>query len=111
MSGGGKMISHRLIGAIAILFCTILTLAGQDLQDAPKSAATLASSQRAAEETNDLKADVAKMRALLGQMQRNVAFVSTGDTPLKHQFELEIDMWQLVLRDMEKKLNSQQTAP
>ena len=47
MSGGGKMISHRLIGAIAILFCTILTLAGQDLQDAPKSAATLASSQRA----------------------------------------------------------------
>ena len=104
------MISHRLIGAIAILFCTILTLAAQDLQDAPKSAATLASSQRAAEETNDLKADVAKMRALLGQMQRNVAFVSTGDTPLKHQFELEIDMWQLVLRDMEKKLNSQQTA-
>jgi hypothetical protein len=47
------------------------------------------------------------MQVLLGQMQRNVAFVSTGDTPLKHQFELEIEMWQLLLRDMEKKADEQ----
>jgi hypothetical protein len=47
------------------------------------------------------------MHSLLGQMQRNVAFVSIGDTPLKHQFELEIEMWQLLLRDMEKKVDEQ----
>jgi hypothetical protein len=47
------------------------------------------------------------MNALLGQMQKNAAFVSAGDTPLKHQFELEIEMWQLLLRDMEKKVDEQ----
>jgi hypothetical protein len=36
-------------------------------------------------------------------MQRNVAFVSSGDTPLKHQLQLEIEMWQLLLNDIEKK--------
>jgi hypothetical protein len=54
-------------------------------------------------ETTDLRTDVEKMRTLLGQMQRNVAFVSAGDTPLKHQLQLEIEMWELLLRDMEKK--------
>jgi hypothetical protein len=54
-------------------------------------------------ETPDLRTDVEKMRTLLGQMQRNVAFVSAGDTPLKHQLQLEIEMWELLLRDMEKK--------
>lgn len=43
------------------------------------------------------------MQVLLGQMQRNVAFVSAGDTPLKHQFELEIEMWQILIQDMRKK--------
>ena len=54
-----------------------------------------------------LRTDLEKMHVLLGQMQRNVAFVSAGDTPLKHQFELEIEMWQLLLRDMEKKVDEQ----
>jgi hypothetical protein len=62
-------------------------------------------------DTNDARADLTKMQTLLGQMQRNVAFVSEGDTPLKHQFQLEIEMWQLLLRDMEKKLNAQQATP
>jgi hypothetical protein len=43
------------------------------------------------------------MRNLLALMQRNVAFVSSGDTPLKHQLELEIEMWQLLIKEMEKK--------
>lgn len=51
----------------------------------------------------DFAADLQRMRILLGQMQRNVAFVSAGDTPLKHQFELELQMWQLLIQDMEKK--------
>jgi hypothetical protein len=47
------------------------------------------------------------MQILLGQMQRNVAFVSAGDTPLKHQLQLEIEMWQILLRDMEKKAGNE----
>jgi len=49
-----------------------------------------------------LKSDLEKMQVLLEQMQRNVAFVSPGDTPLKHQFQLEIEMWQLLIRDMQR---------
>ena len=55
------------------------------------------------------RTDLEKMQALLDQMQRNVAFVSPGDTPLKHQFQLEIEMWQLLIRDMQKNASTQQT--
>ena len=54
-----------------------------------------------------VRTDLEKMQALLEQMQRNVAFVSPGDTPLKHQFQLEIEMWQLLIRDMQKKTSTQ----
>ena len=57
---------------------------------------------------NVLKTDLEKMQALLEQMQRNVAFVSPGDTPLKHQFQLEIEMWQLLIRNMQKSASTQQ---
>lgn len=55
-----------------------------------------------------LKTDLERMQVLLEQMQRNVAFVSPGDTPLKHQFQLEIEMWQLLIRDMQKNASDQQ---
>ena len=57
----------------------------------------------------DLKTDLERMQVLLGQMQRNVAFVSAGDTPMKHQFELEIEMWQLLIRDIEKKTQNDES--
>jgi len=49
----------------------------------------------------DLKSDVQRMRVILGQMQSNLAFVQNTTTPLKHQFELEIEMWQVVLDEMD----------
>src|SRR4051812_45160742 len=61
--------------------------------------------QSAASDGKQIRTDLEKMRVLLGQMQRNVAFVSAGDTPLKHQFQLEIEMWELLLHDLEKKLD------
>jgi hypothetical protein len=44
------------------------------------------------------------MRAILGQMETNLAFVDTTQSPLKHQFQLEIDMWNTVITDMERRL-------
>src|SRR5215470_2009015 len=104
-----KAIMQKLIQVAAILICGIAMLAAQDAQNAsqPTDGQTLHSANAS---KSDLSADLAKMHVLLGQMQRNVAFVSSGDTPLKHQFELEIEMWQLLLRDMERKLGAQQNA-
>lgn len=60
-------------------------------------------------DTKGLRTDLERMQTLLEQMQRNVAFASPGDTPLKHQFELEIEMWQLLIRDMQKKASAPAT--
>ena len=51
-----------------------------------------------------MQADLRKMRVLLEQMQNNLGFVQSGATPLKHQFELEIDMWRTLLEHMERNL-------
>ena len=103
---------QKLIKIIAILFCVIGILRAQDVQETSQpSASENQKVQSINRNTNDVSADLAKMHVLLGQMQRNAAFVSPGDTPLKHQFELEIEMWQLLLRDMERKLAAQQSAP
>jgi hypothetical protein len=51
-----------------------------------------------------LKRDLEKMRSLVQQMQRNLAAAATGQTPLKHQFELEIDMWQIMIGELERKV-------
>ena len=54
----------------------------------------------------ELEKDLEKMRTLIGQMQNNLAAAATGETPLKHQFQLDIEMWQLQLQRMERRLES-----
>jgi len=102
---------RKLAGVIIISLCTIAAMTAQTVQDTASSATPQPqASQPAKTNTGDPRADLAKMRILLGQMQRNVGFVSAGDTPLKHQFELEIEMWQILIHDMEEKLNAQQSG-
>jgi|SRR6185437_15554575 len=101
---------------IARLFLVLIAataLAGAQSTDQGSTAPSANEGQTAGSITQqkNLKSDLERMRILLGQMQRNVAFVSTGDTPLKHQFELEIDMWQLLLEDMEKNTTKTTSKP
>ena len=58
------------------------------------------------QEAQALTQDITRMRSLLQQMEMNLAFVTTTQNPLKHQFELEIDMWRLVLDGMERRAQS-----
>jgi len=57
-----------------------------------------------------LQADLEKMRLILRQMQTNLAFAQVGDTPMKHQFELEIDMWTVLINHMESELRQAQSS-
>jgi hypothetical protein len=50
------------------------------------------------------------MRTMLRQMEMNLALVQTTQSPLKHQFDLEIDMWRVVLNGMERRLQRMRTA-
>jgi hypothetical protein len=57
-----------------------------------------------ADDVQQLSADVQRLKILLNQMRTNLAFVQTTQSPLKHQFELEADAWQVVLEQMERRL-------
>src|SRR5947207_10985663 len=103
------MIQRTLLGMIVVLFFTT-AIASAQVQAETKQGATQPSPQ-SRNEIKDLRTDLDNMHNLLALMQRNVAFVSAGDTPLKHQFELEIEMWQLLIRDMEKKTGTSDASP
>ena len=51
-----------------------------------------------------MKADLAKMRVLVTQMQNNLGLTTNTTTPLYHQFELEINMWQILIAQMERRI-------
>jgi hypothetical protein len=57
-------------------------------------------------EVQATKADIARMRVVLNQMRTNLAFVTTTTNPLKHQFELDIDMWQAVIDQMQRRVDA-----
>ena len=98
---------------LSILFFSTSLLLGQVSQEkvSPEKTATEKTqadthnpSSLSTDETAALREDIARMRAILGQMETNLAFVDTTQSPLKHQFQLEIDMWNTVITDMERRL-------
>lgn len=58
-----------------------------------------------------MRQDVARMKALVQQMQTNLAFVDTSQSPLKHQFQLEIEMWQTMIVEMDRRLDRASREP
>lgn len=56
-----------------------------------------------ANDAQALRDDIRKMRALVAQMQTNLAFVDTTQSPLKHQFQLDIDMWNILISQTERR--------
>jgi hypothetical protein len=62
------------------------------------------------EDVEALRDDLKKMRSLVQQMETNVAFVDTTQSPLRHQFQLEIDMWKAVIDHMERRLKMSEFA-
>jgi len=61
-------------------------------------------------ELQAMKSDVQRMRVILNQMRTNLAFVDNTQSPLKHQFELETDMWQVALDQMDRRIAAIETS-
>ena len=51
---------------------------------------------------SDASQELERMRSLIMQMQNNLASLPSGYSAEKHQFELEIDMWRLLLNHIER---------
>ncbi|HYU45466.1 MAG TPA: hypothetical protein VEK84_04720 [Terriglobales bacterium] len=62
------------------------------------------SSKTDSDDTRELRADLQRLKILLNQMRTNLAFVQTTQTPLKHQFELEAEAWQVIVERMERRV-------
>lgn len=75
--------------------------AAQQHPQAPREAGKLS-----ADDAQALREDLARMKALVQQMESNLSFVDTSQSPLKHQFQLEIDMWRVMIANMERRLAS-----
>jgi len=93
--------------AIVLLLAFVICLASV----CPAKAKAAAHPQAAASQdlsdaqVQGLKDDLARMKSLVQQMETNLSFVDTAQSPLKHQFQLEIDMWRMMIRQMERRLN------
>jgi len=85
----------------AILLATFaLPAAAQRAEPVMPAVSSERSSEQGDAQTRD---GIAKMRAILNQMRTNLAFVGSTTTPLAHQFQLDIDMWQALLDQMERR--------
>jgi TolA-binding protein len=56
-----------------------------------------------ANDAQALRDDIKRMRALVQQMESNLAFVDSTQSPMKHQFQLDIDMWNVLINQMERR--------
>jgi uncharacterized membrane protein YeiB len=59
--------------------------------------------QMSSADAQAMQDDIKKMRSLVEQMETNLVSVDTSQSPLKHQFQLDIDMWKTLLNQMERK--------
>jgi hypothetical protein len=94
---------HVLLLSIAVV---VSSATSQPPTTSPEGAKPLATSSQ----DDELRREIAQMRVLMGQMQRNLAQVTSGETALKHQFELDIQMWRILVNRMEKQLLAEPPA-
>jgi hypothetical protein len=99
----------RFIPAILLISVLIASVSHAQGQVAQKSTAVTSkppspAAQAPVSDDQALRDDIKKMRVLLHQMETNLAFVDSGQTALKHQFQLEIEMWRSLIDQMERRL-------
>ena len=90
---------------IKLSLATILfsTMFGYAQQAEPSRPAVQNPQSTSAPGESDTMQDLARMRLILNLMRTNLAFVGNTTTPLAHQFQLDIDMWQALIDQMERR--------
>ena len=87
----------------AALFGSLLVSAAAQTPSVPPAHPTTESAPQAQTGASPvINDDLQKMRVILNQMRNNLAFVGNTTTPLAHQFQLDIDMWQALLDHMQQ---------
>jgi hypothetical protein len=98
-----KVTLMTLMAAVTVFPISLTAAQAPD----PGKSATDSTSPIPQNQNSDLeamRADSKKMHVILNQMQTNLAFVTNTNDPLKHQFELEVEMWQMLLNQMDRRI-------
>ncbi len=85
------------------LFCA--SSSAQHADTSAQAGRTDQVSQRMADNQDDvaaIKADLAKMHALLNQMEATFPLVGSTTEPVNHELELNIEMWRALLAHMDR---------
>src|SRR5262249_43982111 len=101
------MIFTRYV-APAVLFFALNAGGQQTPAPPPHGGARPTKAIPSSEDVDQLRADIQRLRVMVNQMRTNLAFVQTSQTPLKHQFELEADAWQVLIDQMDRRLRQMQ---
>jgi hypothetical protein len=105
MSTLARAAKFSLLFVLAFTFLGAFVSAAQAPSGSPKKSAVNSRSASRQSEIDALKADVAQMKVVLNQMATNLAAVSDSQSPLKHQFQLDIEMWQIVIMQTQRRIN------
>lgn len=97
-----------LAGFVLVLLTFAFSSPSLAQMASPQAAASGGHPVRA--EIEELKTDLKQMRVILNQMANNLAFVADSQSPLKHQFQLDIDMWQVLMMQMQRRLDRLEDA-
>src|SRR2546423_12964198 len=96
-----------MIRKIVIAAALLCSLTFAQAQEKPlKSQPPPANAPLSGGDVEATRLDLQRMKSLVQQMQTNLAFVTTIQGPLKHQFELEIEIWQLEIARLERQLGT-----
>ena len=99
-----------LLAVLLLCLCTagVAAQTGKPASGAKTEKAMTAEASRTSTadqaELDALKADLQRMTNTLNQLRTNLGYVASTTQPLRHQFELEIDLWQMQLGQMERRI-------
>jgi hypothetical protein len=96
--------TRRIMAVVAIAIMSTSFAAAQSTGQASPPPMKQAQLPNAHDDLDAMKADLAKMRVLVTQLQNNLGLTTNTTTPLYHQFELEINMWQILMAQMERRI-------
>jgi hypothetical protein len=100
------MKSFLIFTLLLFLASNVWTQKNDMAQSVPRASkpSSDASLSCADDDRQQLSSDLQQLKVLVNQMRTNLGFVQLAPTPLKHQFELEADAWQVIIKQMEQRL-------
>jgi hypothetical protein len=92
-----------IFNAALILLLVLCSQAHGQAENGAKANASVPTSESI--QLADMKNDLANMQSLLNQMQAVFPLVGNPTSPANHELQLNIDMWRILVNQMQRRVN------